>query len=195
MSRVSNSIFLLIAFGLGAFVAQQWNTSNSKATEEASVLLERIEAVAKLVTVEGHFSEIYDYNDYKGAFPLFWDKKALIRVQAKVLAGYDLESLEVRADEASRTIFIKNIPKVELLSIDHRLDFYNIQEGLFSNFSQSDHNKIQAQAKQFIAQKARESTLLESAEQEGQNSIEVIRFMVQGMGWTLVVAPVDTFGE
>ena len=36
------------------------------------MLLEKIQAVSKLITVEGQFSEIYNYSEYQGYFSLLW---------------------------------------------------------------------------------------------------------------------------
>ena len=81
--------------------------------------------------MEGTFSEIYNYSEYQGYFTFFWDKKILVRVRATVSAGYDLERLQMEADPIIKTIHISGLPKPEILSIDHTLDYYDISEGAF----------------------------------------------------------------
>ena len=63
-------------------------------TEQSQVLMEKIKTVAKLVTVEGYFSEVYDYQDYWNYDVSMFRKKALIRVKAKVSVGYDLSKMK-----------------------------------------------------------------------------------------------------
>jgi hypothetical protein len=52
-----------------------WNyfQPRKRSVEDASVILEKIEAVKKLITVEGHFSEIYNYSEYQGYCHAFWE--------------------------------------------------------------------------------------------------------------------------
>ena len=180
-------LLFLVGFGLGAYSAHSYYTRTSKPVESASVILEKIHAVCKLVTVEGQFSEILDYDAYVGDFPMFWDKKALVRVQAKVAAGYDLGQLNLSADESTRTLTVHNLPKAKILSVDHSLDYYNISEGLFSSFARTDHNLLQMRAKSLISEKAQHSELLPRAEEEGKKTLELIAFMVKGMGWTMII--------
>ena len=115
---------ILLAFGLGFYLASgTWLPSLRRYDDDQSaVLLERIEKVAKLVTVDGYFSEVYDYKDYYGYDWSIFRKKALIRVKAHVLAGYDLDQIKIDANSANRTITLSQWPKAEVLRIDHALD-------------------------------------------------------------------------
>lgn len=179
---------LLAAFLLGILLTRWYFVrSNRVETENSTVLLERIKQVAKLVTVEGYFSEIYDYKDYYGYDLGFFRKKALIRVKAKVSVGYDLEKMKITALPETRTIRITGIPPAEILSIEHDLDYYDLQEGLFNSFSTADYNKLNANAKEFIRLKALESELMEQAAEQRNVVFEAIRFMVQSMGWELEI--------
>ena len=156
-------------------------------TENGVVLLERIKQVAKLVTVEGFFSEIYDYQDYYGYDLSFFRKKALIRVKAKVSVGYDLEKMHITASPETKTIRLSGIPPAEILSIEHDLDYYDVQEGLFNEFSPEDYNKLNANAKEFIRKKALESDLYKTAATQRNSLLETMKFMVESTGWTLEI--------
>ncbi|MDX1910152.1 MAG: DUF4230 domain-containing protein, partial [Saprospiraceae bacterium] len=96
--RLPQFLLLLAAFLIGGWLSWRYFSSGPKPVEDASVLLEKIQTVAKLSTVEGTFSEIYNYSEYQGYFTFFWDKKVLVRVRATVSAGYNLERLQVEAD-------------------------------------------------------------------------------------------------
>jgi len=156
--------------------------------EQATVLLEKVKKVCKLVAVEGYFTEIYDYkqNNLFDAPGLF-NKKALIRIKAKASIGYDFEQLEITVHEGTNTIYIDNIPEPELLSLEHDLDYYDMQESLFNTFSAEDLTKINKNAKAFITEKATDSPLLLAAEQQKSDLLEMIELAVKGSGWNFEV--------
>lgn len=185
--RAPSFIFILIAFLAGGWFGWQYFSRQPKSVEDASVLLEKIQAVAKLSTVEGTYSEIYNYSEYQGYFTFFWDKKILVRVRATVSAGYDLNRMAVEADRATQTIYINGIPKPEILSIDHTLDYYDISEGIFASFTPQDLTRINQRAKDLIRENALRSTLLTEADAEGAKMLDLMRFMVEGAGWKLQV--------
>lgn len=157
------------------------------ATENAIVLIEKIRTAAKLVTVEGFFSEIYDYQDYYGYDLSVFRKKALLRVKAKVSVGYDLEKIKITSFPEKKTIVISELPPPELLSLEHDLDYYDVQEGMFNSFSTADYNKLNANAKDFIRLKAQESKLFDQADLQKNQLFEMIRLMVESAGWQLEI--------
>ncbi|RMF24616.1 MAG: DUF4230 domain-containing protein [Bacteroidetes bacterium] len=178
------------AFALGIWLARCWYQSRQSTTsEDATVLLERMQQVAKLITVEGYFSEIYDYKDYWHYDILPLRKKALLRVKAKVSVGYDLSRLEFEARPEERLIVLSNLPDPEILSIDHDIDYYDIQEGIFNSFSREDYNRLNAEAKELIRKRALESHLFLVAEEQSNQLQEMMRFMAESAGWTLRFQP------
>jgi hypothetical protein len=133
--------------------------------------------------VEGQFSEIYNYNEYQGYFTWLWDKKVLVRVQATVSAGYDLDNLQLEMDSAARVIRLRALPEPQILSIDHTMDYYDISNGLFTEFSAEDYNRIHARAKALIREQALKSNLLPAARAQGEKIWELVRFMAESAGW------------
>ncbi len=194
MSRISNPLLLLLAFGIGVFLTYQYLAPKSTPVEQSSVLLEKIQAVSKLITVEGQFSEIYNYSEYDGYFSMLWDKKVLVRVRATVSAGYDLNYLNAQSDPATKTITMSAPGTPQILSIDHNLDYYDISEGLFASFSPEDYNKINQRAKDLIREQALKSNLMSAAQEQGDKMIDLIRFMVESAGWKLVLQPAPGIG-
>ncbi len=179
---------LALAFVLGILLTRWfYQKSDSNVSETSTVLLERIKQVAKLVTVEGYFSEIYDYKDYYGYDLGFFRKKALIRVKAKVSVGYDLEKLKITARPGDKTIVVSEVPKAEILSIDHDLDYYDVQEGVFNRFSTEDYNRLNDNVKNYIRQKALDSALMSQAEKQRNLIFDSIRFIVESTGWKLEI--------
>jgi hypothetical protein len=185
MKRLFTALVVIGALALGFLLARTYYRPAPTQTEkEATVLLEKIETVAKLVTVEGHFSELYSYKDYwRYDWPIF-RKKAILRVQARVSVGYDLGNMQIDADADTRQIVIRNIPdKPEILSVDHSVDYYDLQQGTFNTFTEADYNVLLEDARKFIESKAKESDLLDSAEAQGIEMLDLIRFLVENAGW------------
>jgi hypothetical protein len=189
-------VIVVAAFFGGGWLSYRFFAAEHKPKEEATVLLEKIQAVSKLITVEGQFSEIYSYKSPDNYMILF-HKSALVRVQAKVSAGYDLNNLHVVADPAKLTIRMNALPEPQILSIDHVLDYYDISEGMFSPLTPEDYNQINQHAKDIIRDKALQSNLLPAAREQAGKMIDLIRFMVQSSGWKFEVdggLPAKTHG-
>lgn len=192
MKNIAAIVFIFVGFALGGMLSKMWYSPKYSSQQEATVLLEKIEAVKKLITVEGQFSEVYSYSDYQGYFTWFFDKKALLRVRATVSAGYDLNQMQFRADAVTHTLFLDAMPEPRILSIDHSLDYYDLSTGLFTNFLPEDYNRMNAQAKEFIREKAQHSNLLTAAREQGVKTLEIIRFMAESAGWKLVIGKVPS---
>lgn len=196
---IKRLLLLLGLLGLcfGVFWATKYYyTWDATTVEEQSVVLKnRIETVAKLVTVEGYFSEVYDYKDYWGYDFSPFRKKALVRVKAKVSVGYDLEQMKIESFPAQKKIVISNLPDPQILSIDHDLDYYDLSQGTFNSFSAEDYNKINSTAKELIESQAQRSDLFLTAEAQSQEMLEMIRFMVEGSGWRLEYEPREVLLE
>ena len=182
---LSQLLMFLAVFALGGWLSYQYFSSRSRPVEDSSVLLEKIQAVTKLITVEGQFSEVYNYSEYQGYFSMFWDKKVLVRVRATVSAGYDLNHLNLEADPQTKEVRMSALPEPQILSIDHSLDYYDISEGLFASFTPEDYNRINQRAKDLIRDQALKSSLMPAARDQAAKMLDLIRFMVESAGWRL----------
>ena len=154
---------------------------------QSTIILDRIKSVCKLVTVEGDFAEIYQYENIKEGFLnlLSSKKKALVVINAKAQVGYDLKKLQLAADKDRKRIILKTFPQPEVLSIEPDIQFYDIKNGLFNSFSSNDMTELNAQAKKHIKDKIPESGLLDSAKKEALQAILLIEKMVETIGWQL----------
>lgn len=180
-------IVLLVAVFMGT---RYYYTIGEVTSEEKSqILMEKIKTVAKLVTVEGYFSEVYSYEDYWGYDISLFQKKALIRVKAKVSVGYDLTKMNIEARPLEKTLVISNLPDPEIISIDHDLDYYDLSEGTFNSFSKDDYNKMNTNSKEKIRKQVGKSDIFLAAEKQSNDMLDLIRFMVEGAGWNLVFVP------
>lgn len=184
--KIIIGIGFLFTFLLGIWTANWYfQKTYPNVSEESTVLLEKVKTVTKLITVEGYFSEIYDYKDFYYYDLSPFRKKALLRVKAKVSVGYDFENLKIETQPNQRLLIINKMPEPTILSIDHEVDYYDVQEGTFNGFSPKELTKLNKNAKEFIEQKALESSLMKTAESQLNSTLEVIRFMAEESGWTV----------
>ncbi len=163
-----------------------YNLTKTVAKSDATLLLQSIEKVCKLVTVEGNVSNILDHEDYIGfdIYPL--RKKAILKVDAKVSAGYDLEKLSFNIDEATNLITINNFPKAEILSIDMDVQYYDISESIFNSFNEKELTGLNTTAKDLIRLKAYNSQLMQQAESKAMEVLDIVRIIAEAAGWTVV---------
>jgi len=184
--KVLIGLTIALAFALGIWLTRNYYQGlEVKSEEQQQVLLEKIKSVSKLITVEGYFSEIYDYKEYWGYDFSPFQKKALIRVKAKVSVGYDMSNMQIDADALTKTITISELPDPEILSIDHDLDYYDLTEGLFNSFTAQELTRLNEKAKNYIREKADESDLIIAAVEQGNKTTDIIKFMAESMGWTV----------
>ena len=191
--------FGLVLIGISLLLlvgVQLYQLKNGKEQEtrvvEASVLLEQVREVCKLVTVEGDFTELYTEKNLRevtlySPIPTYWEfaKEAIIEVRGRVLVGYDMEQLSIKVDSLNRTVTLSNLPQPDILAIDHELSYRNLEESFFNSFSPEDYTQLNKNAKDALRRKAYESDLLDRAKAEGNTMLEGIRFMVENMGWRL----------
>ena len=182
-------IFLLVfaLFGMYSIFDKYAAFGESKTIENHEVLLEKIHTVLKLVTIEGDFSEIYDYKDYVVTDAWPFRKTAIIKVNAKVAVGYNLENLKVHIDETNRTVQITNFPEAEIISIEHDLEYYDMKQGLFNVITTEDVTQMSEQAKKFIEEKALKSELFNRVDQRQTEVEGMLGFIFQNTGWKLEV--------
>jgi len=179
-------VVLALVAGFWFFTKSQ--LFQSRKAENTTIMLEKIKTVTKLISVEGQFSELFDYKEtYDYDFFNLFSKKILLRVTAKVSVGYDFEKVNISIDSLSKTVTLNELPYAEVLSIDHNLDYYDITQGTFNKFTTQEYNMINKKAKDFIAAKANNAQLLATAEKQKSEYIKMMEMALQSAGWTLVI--------
>lgn len=183
----------VLAFLLGLAVFWGFQRSTASVTEQdATILVERVRKVTKLVTVEGDFNEVFNSaNDREVTFYLplparmSFKKEAMVQVTGKVLVGYNLEQLGVTIDEERRTLRLTNLPEPEILAIDQELKFRDLEESWFNQLTADDYSAMSRQAKDVLREKVRTSELMETARLEGNSLIETIIVLARSMGYAV----------
>jgi len=182
------ALLAVIALGIWKF-KHLFSPSQVNVISSKEIILERMEKVNKLITLEAYYSEVYDYKDYYYYDFSPFRKKALIRIKAKVSVGYNFENIHMEAEEESKTVTIFGIPDPEILSIDHDLDYYDLSQGTFNSFTEEDYNKMNKNAKDFIREKAQDKAVFDQAAEKKDELIEMFQWMLEAAGWKLVVSP------
>jgi len=135
--------------------------------ESSHTIAESMRKVFKIVSAEGHFNEIYNYEESSKLFNFIpQKKKALVIVSAKVLVGYDFEKLKWEVDEINRKVRLTEFPAPEILSTETDYKYYNIEEQFFNLFSKDDLARIQQNSKKQVIEAAKKSHLPEVAAEQ-----------------------------
>ena len=184
-------LFLGLAFGAVAsfFIFRKFSSSSNKRITQSQsvVLLDKIKKVAKLITVEGEFAEIYHHENTKEKFLglITSKKKAIVIINAKTNIGFDFRKIKMQSDNKNKTIVLTEFPEPEVLSIEPDIKFYDIQNGLLNSFSSEDLTQINQEAKEHILKKIPESNLMQTANEEALNAILLMESLVATIGWKL----------
>lgn len=192
MSSKGKNILIAVLIILVSFLSVKLFISNIFSKKDTSkvdstIVVQRIQKVLKLVTVEGNFSELMSYKDFDYIdFPGF-RKDALIRVNAKVSIGYNLENLKISSNEKDKTIVIQQMPTPEILSIDTDIKFENLSSGLFTNFSEAELSKFNSLGKEKIKEKALSTELIKQAEEQKKDMFDLIFYMAKQNGYKIII--------
>lgn len=174
-SESINSIMTLLMLLLGlilggaiAFLASKKLTSQPPViTESSHTIAESMRKVFKIVSAEGQFQEIYNYEETTKLLNFIPSKKkALVIVQAKILVGYDFEKLKWEVDEGTRKVRLVDFPAPEILSTETDYKYYNMEEQFFNLFSKEDLAKIQQNSKHQVIEAAKKSHLPQVAAEQ-----------------------------
>ncbi len=188
-AAISNTTSLLIiGLILGAllmFLIWRLTTSGKQRTEkeDSHTVVESIKKVFKIVTAEGHFNELYNYEETRkllGFIPS--TKRALVIIEARVLVGYDFAKCVWELDEANQKIKLVSFPEPEILSIEPDYKYYNFDENIFNLLSREDLTRIQANGKKQVEMAAIRSHLPKIATEQMRT---LLLEVVQSKNWQL----------
>lgn len=164
---------LLLCFFLWLILRQipSITPKTQQTTITHSLVLDKIQAVAKLVSSETTMRDVIVYEDtWYGS-----TKRSLVVVTGKILAGINLEKKpDVTIDEAAHRIKIK-LPEAEILATDViEYKTYDEQRGLWNPFQPADRDKIFQQARQQFEGAAKQSKIIEHANQSAKQLLEAM---------------------
>lgn len=188
---LKNSLLFLLVLAVALLalklVMSDLGNRKDNSQVDSSIVVERMRKVLKLVTVEENFSEIMSYKDFDYIdFPGF-RKDALIRVNAKVSVGYNLDSLKITTNEKDKVIVVEHMPRPEVLSVDSDIRYENMDEGWFTHFSEQDLTKLNSIAKQKIRQKALNAEVIRQAEEQKNDLFELLFYLARQNGYKIMI--------
>ena len=179
---------LVIGLLVGAvlmFLISRVTASSKQAVvkEDSHTVVESMRKVFKVVFAEGHFNELYNFEETRkllGFIPA--TKRALVIIEAKVLVGYDFEKCVWETDETTQTIRLVSFPEPEILSIEPDYKYYNFDEHIFNMLSRDDLTRIQANGKKQVELAAIKSHLPKIAAEQMRTLLTEV---VQSKRWQL----------
>ena len=195
MTKLIWPILLMLTFGAGFFVHYGLNNKTVvKSSSDVNILYEKITTVCKLVAVEGVYGERFDSMSEKSIpilYPLPYkyklSKEATMFVSGTIMIGYDMSTMEIKMDSATKTVRLTNVPEPEILAIDHDITYENIDESWFHSFTAEDFTALNKSAKNAIRKREANDALIEKAREEGNQMIGIIELMAKNAGWTVEV--------
>ena len=180
--------FLIIGLLLGAGImflfSKLPNTRKQRVVKANShTVVESIRKVFKIVFAEGHFNELYNFEETKKLFGFIPStKRALVVIKAKVLVGYDFEKCVWEIDEINQKIKMISFPEPEILSIEPDYLYYNFDEGIFNLLGRADLTRIQINGKKQVEIAAINSHLPKIAADQMRT---ILTEVVQSRNWEL----------
>ncbi len=159
----------------------------NRTAEESVVLLEKIRYVSKMITIEGDFSEIMQFEDVKDVFLrlVTSKKKAIVLANAKVLVGFDMNKIKLKSNTNSKKLMLEYFPEPEILSIETDIKYYDVKGGFFNKFEAKDLSELNKKVKQNIEEKIPDSELFLSAKSKALETVKMIEELVSTFGWKL----------
>ena len=151
-------------------------------TVSHSVVVDRVQKVAKLVSSETTLRDVIIYEDtWYGS-----TKRSLVVVTGKVLAGIDLDAgSSVQIDEKGRRIAI-TLPQPGILGIEiTEMQTYDEQRGLWNPFNAAHRDALFQRAREQLEKTSRDLKITETARQSAR---ELLEGMFTTNGYTVEVA-------
>ncbi len=157
---------------------------NSNTSEHSQIIQNEIKNLSKLIVVEGSYANVYSYKDvdqYLGDW-LSFEKKVLVVVNAKAQVTYDMKQLEVELDSVTKTIFLNKIPSPEIQIIPD-IQYYDIQQSTFNQFSSEEMNAVKKKAMKEIENMMELSDLKKQANERLEIELHNIFILSKSLGW------------
>lgn len=176
----------VIAAGVAVVLGLTWLTSffslkPNTTSVSHSVVVERVQKVAKLVSSETTLRDVIIYEDtWYGS-----TKRSLVVVTGKVLAGIDLDTgTAVQIDEKTKKITI-TLPQPDILGIEiTEMKTYDEQRGFWNPFNAADRDALFQRAREQLNQTSRDLKITETSRDSAR---ELLEGMFATNGYTVEV--------
>jgi hypothetical protein len=171
---------IFVATRISSAVGGLINRSGRTGVTQA-VVVERMKAVARLVTSETSLRDVVVYENRR----LGSTKRSLVVVTGRVLTGFDLDrGTEVQVDHDARRVRVQ-LPGADVLGVEvTSLKTYDEQSGLWNPFRPADRDTIFLLAREQLVRTAGELEVRSHAEESARKLLEA---MVNADGYTTEV--------
>lgn len=195
---MTETLLMLLSAVLGGVLVYAITKTKKAPTKtiEASILLEKVKTVLKVVSIEGQFTEIISHQQQGkilGIIPQ--NKKAILVIKGTAMVGFDLQKLEFQIDKSTKQIRLKELPNPEIISIDTDTSYYDIKENMWSKFSPVDHTELNLKAKEKIKEQILKSNLPTLASHQAEQTLVLIQQISQSFGWRMEIPQISTLIE
>lgn len=153
--------FAYVALSRQASVVGDFLGGRERTSVTHSMIVDRVRAVAKLVTSETTIRDVVVYkNTWYGS-----TKQSLVVVTGRLLAGIDLQQgSDVAIDDATKHIAIR-LPKADIMALEiSDMKTYDERGGLWNPFTPADRDNILRLARGQIMRSASQLDVIAHAE-------------------------------
>jgi len=146
-------VVLLIAvlFGIGAAFYNGWITlPSAEGKERIHNIVGEYFKVAKMISLEYKYTDIYENKESSVPIPGFGDKRVLIRVRGTIFLGIDCNDIAMDTTRTD-TLFL-NMPPITMLAHDYHVEDTDIFDlsGAFRKYTVKDIQVMISKIKQDI---------------------------------------------
>lgn len=186
-SSLFTVLILFATFASGVFFYKSCMTSKEKVPQiDTTLFIDKIETVLKMVSVEGHYTEMLKYDNSTYDFPGF-RKKALVQVTGKVLVGYNMEKYKMNYDVKNKTLNITQFPPAEILAIEANTKYFDMEQGIFNSFTKEELTNIDKKSKEAIRNKALSDHLIKTAEDQKNELLMLMLDPLFADNWKITI--------
>ena len=186
-SSLFTVLILLATFASGIFFYKSCMTPKENIPKiDTTLFINKIETVLKMVSVEGHYTEMLKYDNSTFDFPGF-RKKALVQVTGRVLVGYDMGKYKMNYDVENKTLNITQFPEAEILAIETNSKYFDMEQGIFNSFTKEELSNIDKKSKEAIRNKALSDHLINAAEKQKNELLMLMLDPLIADNWKIII--------
>jgi hypothetical protein len=177
--------FAYVALSRQASVVGDFLGGRERTSVTHSMIVDRVRAVAKLVTSETTIRDVVVYkNTWYGS-----TKQSLVVVTGRLLAGIDLQQgSDVTIDDATKHIAI-TLPKADIMALEiSDMKTYDERGGLWNPFTPADRDNILRLARGQIMRSASQLDVIAHAEKSATDLLTGL-FSVDGFTVSVKFVP------
>lgn len=179
-------VTLVIGLIAGAWLFSK-KGGNISREEQSEIIVEKINEVNKLISLEGSFAEVYTLDQTQ---KLFFDlipiaKQAIVIAKAKTYVAYDLSEMTYDLNEEKKSVHLKNIPEPEII-VDPKLEFYDLKFNIIP-FNKKELSMLNERATELIREEAQKEEFINLAKKNLELNLQEIILVANQYGWEVMI--------